>query len=600
MKIKELCISNLRSIVDSGSIPVLNLLALVGENNAGKSNTLIAVRAFLSGGSGGIKKDDFFDPEIPIKIKITFDDLNDFEKTRWKKYLAASQLILEKQIWLDSEADADAYKIKSEYHGYESQPVDWFLSPSQIVERNGNRPRWADIVRDNGLPEYFLEDGRCNKQQFIKALDRYLEENEVDYNEPDLSETQALGLQSKVISSLPSFHLLPAITDYSDEIDKRQKTSTFRKLMGELSDRILRNDPRYNEVEEALARVQGLLNDLAGEGTGERLVSLGTIEAQIGTLLRELMPSVSSVNLSVQIDEIKDLFSGGVALSVNDGVETDVLAKGHGLQRCIVFSLLRTLIETEKEHRDDAAQPPSSIILGIEEPELYIHPQLCKLFYDVMRAFGETDQVLYTTHSPIFIDAYHYKEVAVAAKPSVEIGTKIKTASEEFFEDLNERKIFKGLSRFNPGVNELFFAKNVLLLEGPEDLIATTSTLLKIGVIRNRIEEIGWTPIVAGGKEAIPFFQRVMNSFEIPYSVLHDTDINESTPPAVADNHRRNNETIETLSAGRPIHRYPFKLEDTLGLDNHLRDQYLANQFFADPNNINDAIETIIRGVFNL
>ena len=37
-------------------------------------------------------------------------------------------------------------------------------------------------------------------------------------------------------------------------------------------------------------------------------------------------------------------------MSVDDGVETDVLAKGHGLQRCIVFTLMQALI---MNYRDD-------------------------------------------------------------------------------------------------------------------------------------------------------------------------------------------------------------------------------------------------------
>jgi predicted ATP-dependent endonuclease of OLD family len=124
MRIRELAIANLRSIVDSGAIPVSNLLALVGENNSGKSNLLIAIGAFLAGGAGGLKENDFFDSTAPITIKITFDDLSEFERKRWKKYLVANQLILEKRIWIEKDENTGAQKIKSEYHGYEAQPSD--------------------------------------------------------------------------------------------------------------------------------------------------------------------------------------------------------------------------------------------------------------------------------------------------------------------------------------------------------------------------------------------------------------------------------------------------------------------------------------------
>ena len=598
MRIRELEIKNLRSIADSGPIPVTNLFALVGENNAGKSNILVAIGAFLAGGSGGLKADDLFDVEAPITIKVTFSELQEIEAKRWRKYLVSGRLILEKRVWVENEEGTGAKRIKSEYHGYEAEPKDWFLSISAILEREGQRPKWKEIAEANGLPGYFIEEDKSNKTIYAKALDRYLEENEVEYDDPDLSETHALGLQSKVIASLPAYYLLPAITDYSDEIDKRQKSSTFRRLMGELSDRILRNDPRINEVQEALARVHSLLNDMTGDGN-DRLAALGTIENQIGRLLKELMPSVSSVKLAVQIDELKDLFSGGVALSVDDGVETDVLAKGHGLQRCIVFSLLRTLIDTERETREGEEHPQRSIILGIEEPELYIHPQLCKLFYDVMRAFGETDQIVYTTHSPLFVDAYSYEDVGIVRKPSVAIGTKVRTASPGIFDDLDDKKIFKGLSRFNPAVNELFFAKSVLVVEGPEDLIAVTETLKKLGKVKVRAEELEITILVAGGKQAIPFFQRVMNAFSLPYKVLHDIDITDQMPQNDKDTNQNVNDLIKELAGTQEVHTFPVKLEVTVNVQGHLKDQYTANQFFSSPENITQELEQIVSGVFD-
>lgn len=598
VRIRKILIENLRSIVSSGEIPVQNLMAIVGENNAGKSNTLLAVSAFLNGGAGGIKAEDFNNQGVPIKIRITFGDLTEFERKRWRKYLAADQLILEKKLFIEIDDDTGAKKIKAEYHGYEGEPAEWFLSIEKIIQIHGDRPKWADIAAAQNLPEYFLEDGKCTKSIYSKALDRYVMENEIEYGAPDLSETHALGLQSKVIASLPAFYLLPAITDYSGEIDKRQKSSTFRRLMGELSERILRVDPRFGEIEEALGKVNALLNSLASEGAPNRLESLGRIESQIGGLLQELMPSVSSVGLSVEVEEIKDIFSGGVSLSVNDGVETDVLAKGHGLQRCIVFSLLRTLIDTERADHGQIGRGSRSIILGIEEPELYIHPQLAKLFYDVMQAFGYSDQILYTTHSPLFVNAYNYQEVAIASKATVEEGTKIKTAPPGLFDDLEDAKVFKGLSRFNPSVNELFFAKKILIVEGPEDLIAINATLAKLGIIRNRTEEINWTVLVAGGKESIPFFQRVMNAFDMTYSVLHDIDVLPTTPQQLAETWQKKNTAIAELAGARQVHTFPHKLETTLGLVDHIRDQYRATQYFSNPANINEDLERIVSGIF--
>jgi len=599
LRLRELEIKNLRSAVDTGKIPLKCLFALVGENNAGKSNILKSIKTFLSGGSGGIRITDFTDQSLPIVIKGKFHNFNKDESKKWKKYLVKNELILEKRIWIEEADTLLGQRIKAEYHGYEADPKDWFLSIKMITEKEGNRPKWLEIAQQNNLPEYFFPNGKSNKITYIRALEKYLSENDVEYSEPDISKTQALGLQSNVVASLPSYYLLPAITDYSDEVSKNQTSSTFRRLMGELSERILKNDPRYTEIEKSLNRVNLLLNNIESTDTDQRLNTLSDIEQQISMILQRLMPSVNSVSLSVQISEVKKLFSKGVSLSVDDGVDTDVLAKGHGLQRCVVFSLLKTLIDTEKLSKDKENTEIKSIILGIEEPELYIHPQLSKLFFDVMRDFSKTDQVIYTTHSPIFIDVYEYNSIGIVSKSSVMEGTKIKTSNGNGFEKLDDAKVFKGLTRFNSFVSEMFFAKRILVVEGVEDMIAVNSVLVNEGKIKNRTEEIGWTILVAGGKNSIPFLQRVMNEFDIPYSVLHDSDIKENMKEDDKNTKRKTNSLILELAKGQPVHKFSVNLEHSLGLDKHLKDQFEAHKFFEDPSNITGEVKSIILKVFN-
>lgn len=601
MVLRALRVQNFRSAIDSASFPVPRFLALIGENNCGKSNIMAAVELLMSAGAGGCSSSDFNDSSRPTIITGKFAELTDSEKRRWQSYLVNGELILEKRLEIETDYRTGKEKVLAEFHGYRAEPKEWFLSLSKIGSREGSRPKWTDIVADNGLPDYFLEDGKCNKTIFSKALMHYLAENTVEHDEPDISSTQALGLQSNVIASLPTVHFLQAITDYSDEIDKRSSTTTFRRLMGDLSERILKNDPNYAKIENALRQIKYLLNSLGGDADEQRLDTLATIENRITDLLKKLMPSVSGISLSVDVDDIKDIFSGGISISVNDGVETDVLAKGHGLQRCIVFTLLQTLIMNERGQLTTSAlsnADTSSIILAIEEPELYIHPQLAKLFYDVMRDFSITDQVIYATHSPLFVDAFEYDSIAIITKPNVNEGTRVMSCDTRAFEGLDDRKLFKGLSRLNPSINEMFFAKRVLLVEGPEDQIAITAHLLHEGRIKNRIEEIDWSIVVAGGKDAIPFFQRVLNAFSIPYAVLHDIDTTATMKPDIFTTHEKTNKLIAELAGGNPVITYPENLEASLGLTEHFKDQYQAHRFFLDPSKFTVDFSAVVRSIF--
>lgn len=602
MILRRLRIYNFRSIKDSGEIAILNIFAFIGENNSGKSNLIRSLECLTSAGAGGVKKDDFNDPSEPIVIKGTFESLTPEEIRRWHSYLVSNQLILEKHFRIEYDERSGKEKVNTEFHGYRAEPKDWFLSIPKIQGRSGGKVNWNGIVEENGLPDYFLQDGKCNKTIFQKGLDRYLQEKDVEYDEPDISTTQALGLQSNVVATLPSVYVLRAITDYSDEIDKRTSTSTFRRLMGDLSGRILKQDPKYKEIQTALDSLRALLNRPDKGESDRRLESLSSVETRITELLKKLMPSVQKVSMAIIIEEMKDIFSSGVCLSVDDGVDTDVLAKGHGLQRCIVFTLLQSLIMNERNQliksEDYSAVGHHHIILAIEEPELYIHPQLCKLFYDVMKEFSQTDQVIYSTHSPLFIDAFEYDKIAIVKKPTVEIGTKVQICAPSAFEGLTEKKIFQGLTKLNPSVNEMFFARRVLLVEGPEDQIAITTVLQDEKMISNRTEELDWSIIVAGGKPSIPFFQRVLNGFSIPYVVLHDNDIT----PEMSNNDRgvneKQNETINKFLNGNLVFKYPIKLETSLGLDYHFKDQYSAHVFFQNPANITNEVRDIIKSIF--
>jgi predicted ATP-dependent endonuclease of OLD family len=263
---------------------------------------------------------------------------------------------------------------------------------------------------------------------------------------------------------------------------------------------------------------------------------------------------------------------------------------------------LQTLILNERNQLmapGTGTQPPADpIILLIEEPELYIHPQLAKLFFDVMASFAETDQVIYTTHSPLFVDAYQAENVGVVSKPNPTVGTRIRSCDTSAFDGLDDRKLFQGFTKLNPSMNELFFAKRVLLVEGPEDSVAVAATLKALGRIITRPEELQWSVIACGGKASIPFFQRVLNAFAIPYVVLHDVDITSGMPVSDKTTHEKQNESIRLLARGNPIHNYPVKLEHSLDLTTHFSDQYAAHVFFSEPARITQEVKDIIAAVF--
>ena len=539
--------------------------------------------------------DDFNDPAQQATIEAEFAGLSENERKRLRTYLIGDRLILQKRLDIVHDDRSGKTRVDSEYHGYRAEPRDWWLSTTKVIEEKGSRPKWEEIATEHDILDYVRgDDGKVNKASYEAGLTRFLQErDDIEYDAPELGQTQALGIQQNLLASLPEFFLLPAITDYSDEIDRRSSSTVFRRLMGDLADRIMRADPRYSEIEATLTRLRQLFNPTLTGEEPQRLDALSDVEVTLRDTIKSLMPSVDGVQLSVEVEESKEIFSKGVTIKVDDGVLTDVLAKGHGMQRSIVFALLQMLIKSGQQQGE-----ARSIILGIEEPELYIHPHAQRLIYRVLKDFAGltddadealgTDQVVYTTHSPAFVDISRYERIGVVRKDSA-AGTRIRQCDVGVLGTLDERKGFKLLTSFSLKHNELFFARDCIIVEGPEDEVSIIATCRKLGVIADLPDEIGLSIVVADGKGDIPKFQKVLNAFAFDYGVLLELDGKPETDRQTAP-------ILDNLNGNR-VAKVSNRLEDALGVGRHFDDQRHAKKFFSEPVNINKAMEDIVRSL---
>ncbi|MDP1954116.1 MAG: AAA family ATPase [Polaromonas sp.] len=593
MRLVSISIQNFRSIRFLEKMRIEPLQALVGENNSGKSNILRALKCFLSAGAGGVAESDFNEASHVMWIECEFGNLTQAEALRLRRYLINGTVILRKELRIATDLKGKQ-SIKAEYHGYQAEPSDYFLSLKKIEEKG--KPDWIELARQGGFfTEQLLVEGKLTKAAFKAALEEFLNVADVPYDDAVLGQTQALGIPQNLLANLPELYLLPAITDYADEIDKRSNSTVFRRLMGDLSQRLLRVDPRYSEVDDAINKLRALLNPVSDQPI-QRLGALTQVESKLKELVSKLMPSVTSVSLGVEIDQARDLFSRGVAIQVDDGALTSVLDKGNGLQRSLVFALLQMLIEADKT-QDGTDRP---ILLAIEEPELYIHPHCQRLIFSVLKKFsGATDegvydghdQVIYTTHSPAFVEIAHYDRIAVVRKASAAIGTITLQCAPGALGTNDERKAFKLLTSFGIKHNELFFAQDAILVEGVEDEIGLIAAARKLNFFQELPDEIGVSIVVTGGKGDVPKFQKVLNAFGLAYSVLLELDGKD-------ENDKQSQPIIENL-AGNRIAKVSHRVEDLLGIGSHFADQSHAKRFFSAPENINKQFEEITSILFS-
>jgi putative ATP-dependent endonuclease of OLD family len=608
MKLTSLRIRNYRSIVDSGEIRIEPLQAFVGENNVGKSNLLYALQVFLTAGAGGVGESDFFALDQPIVVTATFGELTGPERKQLRRYLLGDRLILEKQIRLQEDERTARVRPAAEYHGYVAKPKEWWLSADGVIDHEDTtKPDWEKIAAEHGILDYVRDDsGKVNKTSYQAGLRQILiEKEDIEFEEPELGETQALGLQPVLLDWLPTFHLLPAITDYSDEIDRRSSSTNFRRFVGDLADRILKFDPRFQELETMLSGLTALLNaPREGEERQEgqdRLGILEAVEEKLREIMTRVMPSVQGVRLQVAIEGTADMFSRGVSMWIDDGKLTEVLMKGHGLQRCAVFGLMQALILNQRGQLIPSPEGEAlvsdrdgrAIIMAIEEPELYIHPQMQRLVYGVLRDFAamHQQQVLYTTHAPAFIDVGEYEAVAVVRKDCVESGTCVAQCEAGVLDQAEERKTFQFLSSFGLEQNQMFFAKRVILVEGDHDLIAVLATGRQVPLFKEFPEELGCTVIPTDCKQEMMKYMKLLNAFGVPYALLHELDGQPDSDE---------NRQIADLAEGNKVVQLATRLEDVVDHAGHFAKRYDANKrydakkFFEDPTHITAQIKQAV------
>lgn len=186
------------------------------------------------------------------------------------------------------------------------------------------------------------------------------------------------------------------------------------------------------------------------------------------------------------------------------------------------------------------AEKLHGFVLLVEEPELYLRPQFQRYLYRLLRAFADLgNQVLYSTHSPAFLNVARLEELALTLRePGV--GTVIYQPRR-----LPTTSDFRALSEFDAERSELFLARAALLVEGRTEQLVFPFVFQSLG---HDVDREGISIVECGGKGNLPLFVRVCQAARIPYVVVHDRDAEAGREPIAGE--RVRNELIAEV-AGR-------------------------------------------------
>ena len=193
--------------------------------------------------------------------------------------------------------------------------------------------------------------------------------------------------------------------------------------------------------------------------------------------LSEMMPA--DIEIEFQAPTVETRLTTP-KIYVDDGFKGDIDGKGHGLQRAVIFSILRSYAKLVTT-RGGATK--RTLILGVRSPSSTCTPRPSALSGGCSGRSLTAATSAFSTHSPLLVDVMYFDEIVrvegverADGKPAT-IGAKaFQLPMSRMIEDLTARhKTAKPTEEsmreryshaYTPTRNEGFFAKKVILVEG--------------------------------------------------------------------------------------------------------------------------------------
>jgi len=531
MRVKTAHIYHYRSIRDL-ELQCGPCTVLVGPNNHGKSNVVGAFDFFFSS-SFKPAQADFFQArgeDQTLWVDVTLHELTDQEKKTFEKYVDLNgEIQLRKCATLNPETG----KAEVEYHGWLRQPKPEWL-----------REGYASVKRSDLCPElipHLPDDVRYSKAAVQEAQRRYIDAHRDTVQfEAALEDGPLLGTKNVASGVLPDVYVIPAVRDLTQ--DTVVKTTTlFGRILNRAITEMAETDAEFRKLRADLGGLVQRLN--RGESEDRRPAALIAAEAAILNALRGW-----DVKLDIQIDppDIEKVFELGTRIHVDDGVRTLAEDKGHGLQRAMIFALTTAWAEALRgrtENRENPVLPrgrSESVVLLIEEPELFLHPHAQRRLDASLRSLASSPshQLILCTHSPQFINMNEYKHIAIVSKPSAVAGSKARQCTAELFageDNASRKRRFNMAHWINPERAEMFFARRIALVEGPTERVAIPFAGERLQCFDPEVSIID-----CGSKYNLPLYMEVAGTFNLDHIVIHDEDpVNESLEGDALEKARR-------------------------------------------------------------
>lgn len=538
MKLDYFKIKGFRRILET-EVKFGDATFLIGENNVGKSSVLKALEAYFTH-SHAPDEEDFF--------KV--------EETGYQ----SDEIVLEgKLIDLPEEA-RDWRGFKNRIH---SEIINDRNSLCIYYRKTYNRriKNSSEVVREMKcfemvrLPEYetcntlndFIERG-ISEELIMELFPTTAREKKIPSKEIEnlglISEiwqdnegeskwdSNPGGIEGNISNRLPKFLLIPAEDKIEDIEDKKGVLQvTMKKLFEEVRDA----SPNYKEAKHYLDLLAAELDPSNGEQEFSKMI--GGINEFISSIFTDTKLHITTI-LS-DATSIQPTFQ----IEMSSNVKTKPERQGMGSIRSTVFALLRYR-ENFAERKKETGEQIRTLIIGFEEPEMYLHPNAASLMRDTIYelATSSNSKIICTTHSPYMIDLS--KKIDSNDYPSQVLNLfKLKTNGElnckvcvstpfntsEAYQQLqaDDKDYIKFILKIDDYIAKVFFCKKVIIIEGDTEEIILKETVRRLPFEKKILFLADFQIVKARGKATIISLIKYLKVLSIMPFVIHDNDTDE-------------------------------------------------------------------------
>lgn len=358
--------------------------------------------------------------------------------------------------------------------------IKWLLEKSKLIESDFNdisKPvivtaeiegisceilERLDVKHKNKIEE-FVFDGkvkirRSQKEPNVGTRDITLEV--FDYNansEREQWKINPTGIDNAIKALFPEPIHIGAMENAEEDVSKSKNTTTIGKLLSQIISPI---EEQYgSQVRETIRELEHLF-DSDGEEKASELVDF---DNEINEKINDFFPNIK-IKTHIPSPELREIFSKGT-IKVYEGsnsIGADVSSLGHGAQRSIQMALVRHLADSKQQIND-----PTTTLLLIDEPELYLHPQAIEILRDALSKLSKQGyQVIFSTHSPFMITQRDIENTILVRKNETDGTHKKLTLKNAISEVETEARHQLSLLFELSHSSHILFAEYVILVEG--------------------------------------------------------------------------------------------------------------------------------------